>query len=380
MASYSQGKDGRWRVRYWLPKDPVTGKRRQKRHPQPFRTKREAENWYAGERLRLDQQRGIPVDDMTLAAYADLWYQGHAQRVRESTAFNYRRILDHYILPLLGDLLITRLQAAQIEAWHAQLAEEHQLSASTIHRCHGLLFQILRHAHRRRAIADNPADLCWPPKATRKRREAVWSEADIRRFLAAADGSERLVFRAAFLTGLRVGELLALEWPDLDLRRGTLTVRRTQTLNRDGAWTVGPPKTARSGRTLALPSSLVRDIRAHRTRQWEARLAVPGWWPHELVFCHPDGRQIARSSLRTALHNLCDAAGVPRVSMHDLRHAATSWLVALNAHPRVIQARLGHESVSMSMDLYAEVASDVDRALADQLDLFLAANTKDYGS
>lgn len=371
MASYSQGKDGRWRVRYWLPKDPLSGKRKQQRSPRAFRTKKEAETWYAGERTRLDRQRGITPADMTLADYAELWFQGHAPKIREVTAFNYRRMLDQYILPELGGQVMSRLHAATIEAWHGRLAADEGLNPNTIHRLHGLLCQILRHATLRGTLAINPAAQCWPAKGERRRRKQPWTPLDVRRFLDVTDQPEDLIFRTAVLTGLRLGELLALEWPDLDLKHGTLSVRRTQTRDRDGRWTVGPPKTPRSERTVVLPSSLVRDLRAHRTRQWEARLAAPGWWPHELVFCYDDGRPFPRTSLRSRIHARCREAGVPEVSMHDLRRTATTWLVAMNVHPRAIQARLGHESVAMSMDVYADVANDVDRQLAAQIDAAL---------
>lgn len=370
MASYYHNVDkSKWGVRYWLPKDPATGKRKQKRSGLRFPTRDAAEYWYVNERARLSRNQGVDGADMTLRDYAELWFSIQSGRVRGSSAYIYRRQLDHYILPYLGGYILERLHPTAIEAWHADLANA-GLGPGTIHRTHGLLCQVLRHADRRGTIANNPAALCWPPRPEARANAVDWEPSHITTFLDATTEPTDLIFRLILMTGLRLGEALALEWRDLDLKAGRLSVRRTQTRDRDGTWTIGPPKTPRSRRTLALPRSLMLELRAYRRAQYEARLAFPGWWDHDFVFCYGDGRPYPRNTMRDWLAAVCQRAGVPVISMHGLRRAATTWLVALNAHPRTMQARLGHTNIDMTM-YYAHSADEFDQQLADSIDAAL---------
>ncbi len=368
MAIYRKRKNGAWYVRYDLPPDPLTGKRRQ-RQQSGFRTKGDAERWMRNKQRDIDRGRGILPENLTLEEYLNQWHAAHAPTVKPHTAFTYRRIIDRYVLPHLAGVLLQALTPVMLRAWHQRLAET-GLGPGTVHRAHGLLNQALRRAELDGMLPNNPAASSWPrnPKSSRQRN--FWSPSEIQRFLAIvdADTTYGLLFKTALLTGLRVGELQAMEWDQVDLQDGRLEVTRTETRTADGKWTIGPPKSPRSQRTLSIPDSLRQQLQRHRVEQATIRLELPGWWNHDRVFCHISGKRFTRHTLRTRLAKLARQADIPVLTMHGLRRSAASWLVALGEHPRAIQDRLGHETIAMSMDLYAEVSNEVQDRLAARLD------------
>lgn len=369
MAKLQQLPNGRWLLRYELPPDPLTGKRRQRK--KTFASEEEGQAWYAALKARIDASGGVYDDALTLAAFSELWLERQHERmqrgiIRPSTIYFYRNILKNMILPYLGRYRLADLTTEALMAWHDTLARERDHKPSTINRAHGILHHILRDAERRGAVERNVAKDAWPEM--RSTRSDGWTLAETRRFLdwcksepEDIDPAFVLLCHTAVLTGLRVGELLALEWSDLNLRAGTLSVNRTQTRGANGGWLVGPPKTAAGRRTLHLPRDLVARLRQYRSDQFRERLRQPGWWGHDLVFCRMhDGGPFQRAHLSDAVRRCCDLAGVPRVTPHQFRRAAAMLMVALGFHPRVIQARLGHETIAMSMEVYAQVPADLD--------------------
>lgn len=374
VPSYRKRGKG-WEVTYDVPR--VEGRRRQ-RTKAGFRTRREAQDWYE---LNAPEARRQPVTgSVTLADYAVRWLEAKRPPVvRPSTWRSYRAVLDNRIIPQLGELRLDRLTEDTLLAWQTRLLERYRPSTVIVSR--GVLSEILDDAHQRHILPANPlqrvrAPAAQPPSFT------VWEEPDIIRFIEVNEGSPgALLFLLALFTGLRRGELLALTWADVDMTRGTLSVVNNDTVDVEGKRTTGPPKTRTSRRTITLPSTVLRWLREHRRQQNETRLmAGPAWVETNLVFTRWNGVSPHPSTALAWLRNAVEAAGLPDMTFRGLRHTMATWELVIGEHPKVVQERLGHSSITMTLDTYSHVSEGMQRQAAERLENVLqAARGQDVG-
>jgi integrase len=168
-------------------------------------------------------------------------------------------------------------------------------------------------------------------------------------------------------TGLRLGEALGLTWPDVDVERGSLTVRRAlQRLpKRLGGVVLVEPKTDRSRRTVHLAPGTVAVLAEHRARQANDRLA-----PRErFVFTGITGRPLDGSVVNHQFHRALSHAGLPNVRVHDLRHTAATHLLTRGVHPKIVQDLLGHSTISLTLDTYSHVSPALHAQVADHMEV-----------
>lgn len=187
-----------------------------------------------------------------------------------------------------------------------------------------------------------------------------------RKLLAGGCGELEALDVLALTTGMRQGELLALVWEDVDLEIGVIHVRHTLQHGSAGAWTLESPKTAKSRREVELNPSTVEALQAHRTAQLEARLAAgPLWHDHGLVFTRGDGEPMRGTHLlQRHFHPFLRRAGLPLIRFHDLRHTAATQLLLQGINSKVVQERLGHSNVGITLDRYSHVLPGMQREAA----------------
>ena len=176
----------------------------------------------------------------------------------------------------------------------------------------------------------------------------------------------------AATTGMRRGEVLGLRWSDLDLDTGMASVRQTLESTKAGL-IFKQPKTARSRRRLSLLTMTVQALRAHRTEQNKARLALgPAYEDHGLVCARADGRPInPRQLSKDFLSLLRRADGLPRIRFHDLRHTHATQLLRQDVHPKIVSERLGHATIAITLDTYSHVMPGMQEDAALRLDAVL---------
>ncbi len=168
---------------------------------------------------------------------------------------------------------------------------------------------------------------------------------------------------------MRRGELLAVKWSDFDLEAGALFVQRSLSQGLTSRLVEGDPKSRSGRRRIALSSSLVESLRRHHARQVEHRLiAGEAFEDHGYVFSNEIGGHIHPNTLYRRYRDLTARAGVPTIRFHDLRHTSATLLLSQGVHGKIVQERLGHANIAMTLDLYSHVTSDMQRQAAEMME------------
>lgn len=218
-------------------------------------------------------------------------------------------------------------------------------------------------------IARNPADAVTSPRPSRPEIRVLGAE-DVDQLLeAAAPTSLYALLYLALSTGARQGELLALRWEDVDLERGTMHIARTIQRSPGQGVSYRPPKTHRSSRAVSLSPEVVALLREHRRAQAEHRLKMgPAYKNRGLIFASSTGAPMDAGNLRRTFARLVRDVGLPHLRFHDLRHTAATLMLRAGVHPKVVSERLGHATVSVTLDTYSHVLPDLQRDAAQALD------------
>lgn len=243
---------------------------------------------------------------------------------------------------------------------------EGQLAPASIKKHHTIIQSALSKARAEGLIKQNPAREATPPRVPRP-KATVLTQEQLDALLEAAKGSPyyALIHTIAY-TGLRLGEALGLKWDNVDLDAGMLYVAETLDES-DEAVTVGEGKTDAAIRPVRLDPETVAVLRRHKKEQeWLKRMEGGRYTDLGLVFATSTGHPPSPSNLRKRyLYPACEKAKVPRVTFHQLRHTHATLLLKPGVHPRIVQERLGHSSITMTMDRYSHVLPDMqEEALA----------------
>ena len=200
----------------------------------------------------------------------------------------------------------------------------------------------------------------------------TWSEAEVNHFLEMAEGSPYYeLFFTALFTGMRRSELLALRWQDTDFIYSQIYVNRSLHHLKDGSYIFTEPKSSRSRRTIALSPAAVltlRDLYEKQKMQCE-KLGIP-LTDNDLVFSRL-GKPLRPNTITNAWAILAVRAGVKPIRLHDARHTHASIMLKSGTHPKIVQERLGHASIQMTLDTYSHVAPGLQQAAAESFDKIL---------
>ncbi len=391
-----------WALVLYLGRDPQTGKERRKWLS--FKTKRDAEAAQAKYVNELNSGGTLPLPSKKLVGeYLEEWLRGHQPNLAPTTYASYRDTIKNHLAPELGTIRLRDLAPQRLREYVAdKLAAG--LSPTTVRYHVMLLHHALGQAMRDGLLARNVCDFVEVP--TKQRFEVpTLDEEQVRLLLGEAKRSSPhyRLYLAAVTTGMRQGELLGLRRQDIDLTLSVASVRQTF-YRLSGQQLFKPPKTAKSRRTVALPPVLVEELRqlfaeqdAERRRRGDcpagracSDATCEAWHDYGLVFCQPNGRphhahNIVRRDFRRVLalqglraelraQGVAEEAlpkGLPHIRFHDLRHAHATLLLQQGVHPKVVQERLGHSTISMTLDTYSHVMpgmqTEAARQLADRL-------------
>jgi len=374
-------KNDRWYV-VIEDRDPATGARKRRWHS-GFRTKREAQA--ACNELAAAMQRGdyLQANRQTVGEFAQEWLTTIAPTVRPSTLDKYQRDLRAHVIRHIGFVLLSKLDGPALNRLWAQLAVSGRkaarpggpvsgLSAKSVENVAMTVHRMLRDAVRWGRLPKSPADMADRPKRSASHRPIkAWSAETLRSFLEATRDDElSALWMLIATTGLRRGEALGLRWSDIDLETGRAQINQTVIAI---GWNVhfGQPKTQAGRRPIALDPATVEVLREHQ-RGILARPASAGTGGDQLVFCEPDGAPCHPERVYQAFRRAVIRHRLPPIPLHGLRHTWATLALQMDVHPRVVQERLGHSNVAITLQTYSHVLPIMhDNAAATVAALFM---------
>lgn len=342
----SRGK-GTWRIRWEAPRG-ADGRRRY-RGETIHGTKKEAEG-VLRDRLR-EQERGGYVEPSreTLSEYMERWLQTYAaSNCAPRTVQGYRQYVRCYVNPSIGGVRLQALQPTHVQGLYADLLKR-GLSSTTVVQLHRIIHEALAHAVKWELCLRNITDAVSPPKIVRK-EAPVWDDEIVGRFLDVSKSTRYDgFFRLALLTGMRRGELAGLRWSNVDLVSGRILVLETRGWLTGQGIVTGKPKTARSARSIVLDDDAVELLHNIKGRQ------ILGGNQSEYVLTAPEGGPVDPNEASHAFHKLVKKARLPHLTLHGLRHVQATRLLQRGVNPKIVSERLGHSTVSITLDVYSHV-------------------------
>lgn len=346
MKAEKDPKTGKWLIQYrytdWQGKRVKSTKR-------GFNTKREAEEWL---RNFLAKQSG--EFDMRFKEFVDLYFEDMSHRLREHTMQNKHYLIDIKIIPYFGEKKINQIKAADIRKWQNELMKK-GYSPTYLKTINNQLSAIFNYAVRYYDLPNNPCAKAGSMGKSKADEMLYWTKDEFEQFLDEVMDKRQsyLAFMILYWTGMRIGELLALQIKDVDFLNKKISI--TKSYQRiDGRDVITPPKTEKGKREISIPDFLLTDI-----EDYVRHLFKPS---SEDRLLH-----ITKSFMEHEMERGVKASGVKRIRLHDLRHSHASLLVAMGFTPLEIADRLGHEKIETTLNTYSHLYPNKRAELADRL-------------
>ena len=337
-------------------------------------TKKDAEVELA--KFVTEVQNGLVIDGKSLkfSEFTEIWKRDYGSKeLAPSTYKRYCRMLETRLLPYFGHFYINKIKPTDIMKFYDLLEKDTQLvrkkgnngsktrkplSGKTILEHHRLLRAMLHKAVYWQLIVANPAERVQPPKARKPKRKSYDDEQtkillENLELLPSEDTKYKVAIILTVFTGVRLGELMGLEWTDVDFKNGILSINRSSQYLSDMGVFTKVPKTESSIREIAIPEFIISLLEEYKL-WYEEQKSIYGelWTDSDRLFVQADGKPMHPSTISKWFVKYVGQIGLPVINFHGLRHTNASLLVAQNIDIAVISARLGHAQISTTLDFY----------------------------
>lgn len=376
MKGYFRKRGDKWSFTVDIGRDPSTGKRKQKTRS-GFKTKKEAQQACAELITQLTKGDYIPNSNELFKEFLYKWLELYVKpKLRHTTYKNYKRTIDYRIIPILGEIELQKLTPAHGQAFVKHLIEDN-LSERYIEFCFTITKGALIQAIKWELISKNPFQYIEIPRPRRFSRKNAWSAEDVNTFLTFAKYDNQIyyyIFMLALFTGMRRGELLGLTWDNIDLEKRKISITKSLIYDEEG-FRFGDVKTASSRRTISIGDEECKELKQYKAMQNSFKLKIGSvYHDQNLVFCREDGNPIYPRTLAMVFDRITKKAGLHKIRLHDLRHTHATLSLQLGMPPKVLQERLGHSSIQMTMDVYSHVMPNMQQEAAETFSQKLRKN------
>lgn len=347
MKAEKDKKTGKWLIQYRYT--DWQGKRR-KSTKRGFATKREAEEWLRNFLITQKADFDMKFEDFWKMYYADM-----ETRLREHTMRTKKYIVELKILPYFGNKRVNDITAADIRQWQNELIKM-GYSPTYLKTINNQLSAIFNYAVRYYDLKSNPCAKAGSMGKSKAEEMDFWTGEEFRKFIDSVMNKRLsyMAFMTLYWTGMRLGELLALNPKDVDLEKRTISITKSyQRLGKKDVIT--PPKTPKSKRVITIPEFLAADIKDYMDSLYDLQ-------EDDRLF------PITKYYLEHETQRGIKESGVKRIRVHDLRHSHASMLIELGFSPLEIANRLGHEKVETTLNTYAHLYPNKQTKLAERLD------------
>ena len=347
MKAEKDKKTGKWLIQYRYT--DWQGKRR-KSTKRGFATKREAEEWLRNFLITQKADFDMKFEDFWKMYCADM-----ETRLREHTMRTKKYIVELKILPYFGNKRVNDITAADIRQWQNELIKM-GYSPTYLKTINNQLSAIFNYAVRYYDLKSNPCAKAGSMGKSKAEEMDFWIGEEFRKFIDSVMNKRLsyMAFMTLYWTGMRLGELLALNPKDVDLEKRTISITKSyQRLGKKDVIT--PPKTPKSKRVITIPEFLAADIKDYMDSLYDLQ-------ENDRLF------PITKYYLEHEMQRGIKESGVKRIRVHDLRHSHASMLIELGFSPLEIANRLGHEKVETTLNTYAHLYPNKQTKLAERLD------------
>ena len=347
MKAEKDKKTGKWLIQYRYT--DWQGKRR-KSTKRGFATKREAEEWLRNFLITQKADFDMKFEDFWKIYCADM-----ETRLREHTMRTKKYIVELKILPYFGNKRVNDITAADIRQWQNELIKM-GYSPTYLKTINNQLSAIFNYAVRYYDLKSNPCAKAGSMGKSKAEEMVFWTGEEFRKFIDSVMNKRLsyMAFMILYWTGMRLGELLALNPKDVDLEKRTISITKSyQRLGKKDVIT--PPKTSKSKRVITIPEFLAADIKDYMDSLYDLQ-------EDDRLF------PITKYYLEHEMQRGIKESGVKRIRVHDLRHSHASMLIELGFSPLEIANRLGHEKVETTLNTYAHLYPNKQTKLAERLD------------
>ena len=347
MKAEKDKKTGKWLIQYRYT--DWQGKRR-KSTKRGFATKREAEEWLRNFLITQKADFDMKFEDFWKMYCADM-----ETRLREHTMRTKKYIVELKILPYFGNKRVNDITAADIRQWQNELIKM-GYSPTYLKTINNQLSAIFNYAVRYYDLKSNPCAKAGSMGKSKAEEMDFWTGEEFRKFIDSVMNKRLsyMAFMILYWTGMRLGELLALNPKDVDLEKRTISITKSyQRLGKKDVIT--PPKTSKSKRVITIPEFLAADIKDYMDSLYDLQ-------ENDRLF------PITKYYLEHEMQRGIKESGVKRIRVHDLRHSHASMLIELGFSPLEIANRLGHEKVETTLNTYAHLYPNKQTKLAERLD------------
>lgn len=367
-------------------KDQVTGKKKRKK----FKAQKKRDALLEGQKWLKENQQGSinEVENLTLGEWIKQWVSEYVRgRVRVKSFDKYEGCLRLYVQPYLGDMPIRKVSALDVQRLLNRLRtvggkSGTGISTSTIKATRRYLSMCMDQAVRLRLIKYNVVKDCDAPKVLRKEVCPLTAAQSEQLVLAAKHSGNRMGYVVILLTlntGMRLGEVFGLKWQDIDWEAGSIHIQRSLVTASRVGQLFQEPKTAKSRRRIPLPAHVLKELKAYRDWQESQKSKLQNKWHHEnMVFANLVGKPVDTSNFTSRYFKaMLESAGIDRsFKFHDLRHTHATLLLRERVNAKVIQERLGHSTITMTLDTYSHLLPDMQHQAVSALEA-LFGNAKE---
>ena len=347
MKAEKDKKTGKWLIQYRYT--DWQGKRR-KSTKRGFATKREAEEWLRNFLITQKADFDMKFEDFWKMYCADM-----ETRLREHTMRTKKYIVELKILPYFGNKRVNDITAADIRQWQNELIKM-GYSPTYLKTINNQLSAIFNYAVRYYDLKSNPCAKAGSMGKSKAEEMDFWTGEEFRKFIDSVMNKRLsyMAFMTMYWTGMRMGELLALNPKDVDIEKKTISITKSyQRLGKKDVIT--PPKTPKSKRVITIPEFLAADIKDYMDSLYDLQ-------EDDRLF------PITKYYLEHEMQRGIKESGVKRIRVHDLRHSHASMLIELGFSPLEIANRLGHEKVETTLNTYSHLYPNKQTKLAERLD------------
>lgn len=345
-------------------RDPLTGKR--DRHYKTVKcTKKQAEALKLKMMAEIDSGGIVTASAMKVSDWMDKWLQLYLPNIESTTRDSYRDKIDNYIKPVLGSIPIKALKTDNVQSWINGL-KSRGLAPKTIRNAYNNLNAAIKKAVVLRMIPYNPCGGVELPKM-KKYQANVYTAAQVNNLLAVAANTDfYLAIAIAASTGVRRGELAALKWEHVDLTNKVIHIREnmvkagTEILEKS-------PKSDAGRRDISIGSD-VAALLSNAKMQYFIDKAEPGFRDLGYVIHKKNGDPYRPDAITKKWGRFLEKHGLPHIRLHDLRHTHATLLIQSGVSPKVVQERLGHADINITLNTYTHVMPEMAQEAADKID------------